>query len=723
VCLLALVARVATVLQFQSNHPLADRLAIDEASYDRWAQAIASGDWLGEGVFFQEPLYSYFLGLLYSLAGRDLLLVRLLQAVVGAFTAWLVLRLAARLFGRAAGILAGAGMALHAPAWLLPCLLLKENLFLPVIVGLAWALASTRERESLPRWFAIGCLAGCGALLRGNLLAMAPWLVAWPLLRALRRGAGLASAARSCAGIACGLLLALGPAVVRNGRLGGVWLPTSGAGPNLHVGNAPENHWGRASELEFVRGIPEHEADDWRREAERRLGHVGRELGPGEVTRYWTVATLRSFAERPWEHAAQMGRKLRLALSSYEVGDNHDLSWDARFVPLLRVPWLGFGLWGMLGLAGALFLLAGSTPAGTADRHAALELLFLASLYLATIVLTMTSMRIRLALVPLLLPFAGFWMNAAWTRLRVARHDRPSLLQLMGAILLAAVIVHAPLIDAATRRADALGRDHNLAVELAREGRSAEARRIALALEAEAPGSSRIACLLAQCDLLDAEDLARAQDAWGAAERLRSARDWLGPFIEPPVGGARERHRVDALAARILYALEEWGEAERLFARALEFDGDDHGLELLRLRAAARAAEELPAPERVLALEELRARAQDLAGNEGIEAIDSGLARVELAEIEFATARSLLELVPPDAAGAQALRERALDALRELADRDGAVPVRVEALLGAARLQLYLGRPEAALRHVKRVLELDPAQPRARALLNELEPR
>jgi Flp pilus assembly protein TadD len=47
----------------------------------------------------------------------------------------------------------------------------------------------------------------------------------------------------------------------------------------------------------------------------------------------------------------------------------------------------------------------------------------------------------------------------------------------------------------------------------------------------------------------------------------------------------------------------------------------------------------------------------------------------------------------------------------------------VEALLGAARLQLYLGRPEAALRHVKRVLELDPTQPRARALLNELEPR
>src|SRR6185503_13811268 len=56
----------------------------DSHGYDVWAQQIASGDWIGSEVFYQAPLYPYFLGTLYATAGRDLLLSRVLQAVVGA---------------------------------------------------------------------------------------------------------------------------------------------------------------------------------------------------------------------------------------------------------------------------------------------------------------------------------------------------------------------------------------------------------------------------------------------------------------------------------------------------------------------------------------------------------------------------------------------------------------------------------------------------------------
>ena len=69
--LLALVARLAWVVPYDRHHPQADRPVIDEASYDTWARELAAGDWLGDEVFFQEPLYPYLLGVAYSLFGVD----------------------------------------------------------------------------------------------------------------------------------------------------------------------------------------------------------------------------------------------------------------------------------------------------------------------------------------------------------------------------------------------------------------------------------------------------------------------------------------------------------------------------------------------------------------------------------------------------------------------------------------------------------------------------
>ena len=48
------------------------------------------GDWIGSDVFYQAPLYPYFLGVLYTVFGHDLLIVRIVQAVVGALSAALL---------------------------------------------------------------------------------------------------------------------------------------------------------------------------------------------------------------------------------------------------------------------------------------------------------------------------------------------------------------------------------------------------------------------------------------------------------------------------------------------------------------------------------------------------------------------------------------------------------------------------------------------------------
>src|SRR4029078_12637983 len=87
-------------------------------------------------VFYQAPLYPYLLGVIYAIAGRHLLLVRIVQAVIGAASCALLGLAAARLFsrpsdearGRRPGIAAGLMLALYAPAIFFDGLLQKSVL-------------------------------------------------------------------------------------------------------------------------------------------------------------------------------------------------------------------------------------------------------------------------------------------------------------------------------------------------------------------------------------------------------------------------------------------------------------------------------------------------------------------------------------------------------------------------------------------------------------------
>src|SRR5260221_586845 len=98
----------------------------DSGGYDEWARRIAAGEWLGHEVFYQAPLYPYFLGIVYAIAGRHLLVVRIVQAVIGSASCALLALAAARLFSRRVGIAAGLILAFYAPAIFFDGLLQKS---------------------------------------------------------------------------------------------------------------------------------------------------------------------------------------------------------------------------------------------------------------------------------------------------------------------------------------------------------------------------------------------------------------------------------------------------------------------------------------------------------------------------------------------------------------------------------------------------------------------
>ena len=142
----ALAVRLIHIWQLRSS-PFFDTLLGDANGYDLWAQRLAAGDWVGSEVFYQAPLYPYFLGVVYALFGRDLLIVRVVQALIGSASCVLLGLAGARLFSRHVGLAAGLALALWAPAIFFDAVLQKSVLDMFFMCLALWLIAGIGIRR------------------------------------------------------------------------------------------------------------------------------------------------------------------------------------------------------------------------------------------------------------------------------------------------------------------------------------------------------------------------------------------------------------------------------------------------------------------------------------------------------------------------------------------------------------------------------------------------
>ena len=68
IAFVALAVRL-TVLSELADSALFEIPLGDSRAFSEWGHAIASGDWFGAEVFYQAPLYAYFLGVIEALGG------------------------------------------------------------------------------------------------------------------------------------------------------------------------------------------------------------------------------------------------------------------------------------------------------------------------------------------------------------------------------------------------------------------------------------------------------------------------------------------------------------------------------------------------------------------------------------------------------------------------------------------------------------------------------
>ncbi len=265
VVLPALMLRLVHLWWFADASPFFDpqpwntpQNPLDTGEYDRWGQQIVGGDgwWTdhGQGVYFQSPVYPYFVAAHYLIFGRSLLAVAITQALMGAITCGLTAWLARRLVSPAAGWLAGGLTAVLAPALFYGPFLLKETLAtfllaLALSLTVAWRLlpeGGTAGRRLLPfTGWAWGAALATWPLLAPLALAVFAWmsaLRAWPAGQAAgpgKTGGGMGAASRTLAALTLGAVLAVAPCTLRNMVGEGRFVLLSDAGPrNWQVGNA-----------------------------------------------------------------------------------------------------------------------------------------------------------------------------------------------------------------------------------------------------------------------------------------------------------------------------------------------------------------------------------------------------------------------------------------------------------------------------------------------------
>lgn len=459
--MVALTVRGIALWELKSS-PRWEVLLGDAARYHEWAAQIAAGDWLGRETFYQAPLYPYVLGVVYRATGPSVTAGRLLNVFFGVGACVLVGLAGRRMFGPRAGWLAGLGLALSGAEVFHETLLEKSALGMLCVGALLLALATCLRRpQHRLCWLALGTALGLWGLVRENALLCGGLVLAWIVLFP-RRHRTSGWKLRAAALFLAGLLVPLGPVLVRNRIVGGEWvLTTAQFGPNFYIGNHREAD-GTYQELVPEHGTPAFEQFDARYLAEEA---AGRRLTPGEVSRWWARRTWEEIQSAPGRWAKLMVQKVLLTWSSAELVDSEDQYTAAEESWMLTV---------LSGL-GRFDVLAGAAVFGLVAlgrrwrRFWVLPALMV--LYTLSVALFYVFARYRLPLVPMLALMAGAGLVRGRTLVRRRQGRR---LAAAGAAVLAGVSLMQPGIvgpffpdwpDLSISRAQAVTQ-FNLAVKL-----------------------------------------------------------------------------------------------------------------------------------------------------------------------------------------------------------------------------------------------------------------
>ncbi|MBD3170342.1 MAG: tetratricopeptide repeat protein [candidate division Zixibacteria bacterium] len=392
---IALILRLIYLFQSRANDPQFYIPVMDPLFHHQWAQRIAGGDVWGDGAFFRAPLYPYFLALIYKIFGVDIFAAKLIQMILGSFTAALTYLAGKRVFGKIPGLIGGLLFALFAPSIFYEGEFLLDPLatFLVMVSTLATLSAAGSGKKYL--FLPVGMLWGLGAICRPTVLSMIAVVVIIIIIfhKAVDKKGRIARTAM----IIAGSLIMILPITVWNYILEDDFiLIASQGGVNFYIGNNMYADGVTAT-------IPELPSWAYRDAVALAENDVGRDLKPSGISSYYFGRGLEFWGEAPFEALKITIKKAVVFFSDEEIANNRGFYFAQMFSPVLKYIPVTFALIGPLSLLGIGLI----TLIPAWRRFDVYILIGLIVAHWGSHIPFFVNGRFRLPIIPLLAVFAG----------------------------------------------------------------------------------------------------------------------------------------------------------------------------------------------------------------------------------------------------------------------------------------------------------------------------
>ncbi len=367
----SLSIRIGFVLSMR-GHALFEPLlpGYDMTVFHEWAKRIADGEFSRGRAFYQAPLYPYLLGALYAVAGPNVLVAKLAQAVIGTLSVGLVYLLGYRLFDRKVALVAASLTALSPIFPFYETFLLRATLVTFLNLALLLTFAYFNPGRPLAWAAASGVILGIAALGRANILVMLPVGIIW--IWRLLEGKSTPIRLRATTMFLLIAFIVISPASLHNILVGKQWaLVSTNMKENWRIGNSYDSTGG--------------------------FWNPSRETVP-----FFT----RHFLHLQW-------KKLAKLVSDYEEPNNINFYHMRRNNAFLRLPVFSWGFFLAFGLAGIILTWK--------RRRQLFPLHWYLLLYGASLVAFFVTSRFRVPLWPVLILFSAVAFYRIQELLRVKK--------------------------------------------------------------------------------------------------------------------------------------------------------------------------------------------------------------------------------------------------------------------------------------------------------------
>lgn len=395
---LALILRIIYLIQMKGADPLFYHPIMDALYHHDWAVSIIKGGWLGKDVFFRAPLYPYLLSALYRIFGINLLVPRIVQSLIGAFSCVLVQRIGAKIFSKKVGNIAGLIAAFY-PLFIYFDLelLIPTLLIFLILLGFYLILNFSHKSGTSLGWFISGLVWGLAVITRPNTLIFLLLLPFWGVKK-MKRNLKTALLYGSL-----GMLSMILPVTIRNYVVGKELVPIAWqGGTNFYIGNNPQSD-GMTAIVPGTRKSWWGGFYDAKRIAEEAMG---KELKNSEIDKYWFNLGFEFIKKEPLKALSLFLKKAYLFFGGFEISNNRDIYFFTRIsylkFLLFLLPFFQFPFGLLLPLA-----LVGCWYAYKKKKDISLILFFVIPYALSFIVFFVCA-RYRLPIISFLIILASF---------------------------------------------------------------------------------------------------------------------------------------------------------------------------------------------------------------------------------------------------------------------------------------------------------------------------